>query len=44
MVSGIMIMMVNWHHDGYRKSPREMADLTTRMMNEPLYPFIKDML
>ena len=44
VVSGIMIMMVNWHHDGYRKSPREMADLTTRMMNEPLYPFIKDML
>lgn len=44
VVSGIMIMMVNWHHDGYRESPREMADLTTRMVNEPLYPYIKDLL
>ena len=44
VVSGIMIMMVNWHHDGYRKSPREMADLATRMMHEPLYPYVKDFL
>ena len=42
--SGIMIMMVNWHHDGYRKSPREMADLATRMVHEPLYPYVKDFL
>ena len=42
-VSGIMIMMVNWHHEGYRESPREMADLTARMLNEPLFPYVLDM-
>lgn len=43
-VSGIMIMMVNWHHEGYRESPREMAELTTRMLHEPLFPYIQELI
>ena len=43
-VSGIMIMMVNWHHDGYRESPREMAELTFRMLNEPLLPYVQNLI
>ena len=42
-VSGIMIMMVNWHHEGYRESPREMAELTRRMLNEPLFPYVQEL-
>ncbi len=43
-VSGIMIMMVNWHHEGFLQSPRQMAELTSRMLNEPLLPYVKDLL
>lgn len=43
-VSGIMIMMVNWHHDGFRESPREMAELTARMVTKPLFPYVQDLL
>lgn len=43
-VSGLMIMMVNWHHDGYRESPREMADLTVRMVTRPLLPYLAELL
>lgn len=42
-VCGIMIMMVNWHHEGYRESPREMAELTRRMLNEPLFPYVHEL-
>lgn len=43
-VSGIMIMMINWHHEGYRESPRKMAELMLNMMCEPLFPMIKDLI
>ena len=42
-VSGIMIMMVNWHQEGYRESPRDMAELTRRMLNEPLFPYVHEL-
>jgi hypothetical protein len=42
-VSGIMIMMINWHHDGYRESPREMAELTARIIDQPLLPYLKEL-
>lgn len=44
VVSGIMIMMVNWHHDGYRESPREMAELTVQMVTRPLLPYLQELL
>jgi len=43
-VSGLMIMMVNWHHDGYRESPRDMAELTVRMFTRPLFPYITELI
>lgn len=44
VVSGLMIMMVNWHHDGYRESPREMAELTVRMITRPLLPYVMELI
>ncbi len=44
VVSGVMIMVVNWHHEGYRQSPRQMAELTSRMLNEPLFQYVKDLM
>lgn len=43
-VSGMMIMMINWHHEGYRESSRKMAELMMHMMCEPLFPSLKDLL
>ena len=43
-ISGIMIIMVNWHHDAFRESPREMAELTVRLVSKPLFPEINKLL
>ncbi len=37
-VSGLMIMMVNWHHEGYQLTPKEMARIATRLLSKPLFP------
>lgn len=41
-VSGIMIVMLNWHQDGYRESIREMAELTAQIITQPLLPSLRD--
>lgn len=43
-ISGIMIMMVNWHNEGFRESPREMAELTARLVMKPLFPYLMDII
>lgn len=43
-VSGIMIMMVNWHQEGYKETPREMAELTARLVTKPLFPFVQELI
>ena len=43
-VSGTMTMVVGWHHDGYRESPREMAELMVRIMTHPLAPYIRELI
>jgi len=43
-ISGMMIMMVNWHHAGYRETPKEMAQIATRLLSKPLFPDIQEML
>ena len=35
---GLMIMMVNWHHDGYQESVQEMTGIAMRLLSEPLVP------
>ena len=42
-VSGIMFMMVNLHHVCYRESPRDMAELTLRMVTQPLLPYLEEL-
>ena len=43
-VSGIMFMMIDWHRDGYRESAREMAELTVRMVTQPLLHYIRELI
>ena len=44
VISGLMVMIVTWHHDGFRESPREMAELTLQMLNQPLMPLLTDLI
>ena len=37
-VSGLMIMVTTWHHEGYPDSPREMAEMALRLVSKPLFP------
>lgn len=41
---GLMIMMVNWHHDGYAESVQEMARIAARLVSQPLLPVMKEIL
>lgn len=34
-LSGILTLVVSWHHTGYQKSPREMAIITEKLLSEP---------
>ena len=43
-VCGLMIMMVNWHLGGFRENPREMAEIATRLVTKPLFPYIKELI
>lgn len=43
-ISGLMIMMVNWHRDGFRESPAEMSRIATRLLSKPLFPNIRELL
>lgn len=38
IVCGIMTTVLQWHHDGYRQSPREMAETAYKMLSHPLVP------
>ena len=40
-ICGIMIMMVNWHHEGFRESTQEMAQIAFRLVSQPLFPAVK---
>lgn len=35
-VSGLMSLVIQWHHDGYRQSPEEMAKITFNLLSKPL--------
>ena len=43
-VSGLMIMMTTWHHEGFPDSPREMAELALRLVSQPLFPDLEKLL
>lgn len=35
-VTGLMSMVLEWHHAGYHKTPREMAHVASMMLSQPL--------
>jgi AcrR family transcriptional regulator len=37
-VCGLLSMVMQWHHDGYRETPEQMAKLATMMLTRPLIP------
>ena len=37
-VSGLMSMVIQWHHDGYRQSAEQMARIALRLMTKPIAP------
>lgn len=36
IVTGLMTMVIQWHHDGYKESAQEMAYMAKRIMEGPL--------
>lgn len=44
LTSGVLIMTTNWHRDGFRESPREMAELVCTMLSAPLIHYIQELL
>ena len=43
-ICGMMIMMVNWHHEGFRESVQEMAQIALRLVSQPMFPAWKAIL
>ena len=39
-LSGILTLVVGWHHGGYQKSPVQMAVITEKLLSEPLVQFL----
>lgn len=37
-VCGLLSMVIQWHHSGYRQSPGDMARVATMMLTRPLVP------
>ncbi len=36
MVSGLMSMVIQWHHDGYPQSPEQMGEIAIRLLSQPM--------
>lgn len=36
-VTGLMSMVVSWHHKNYPHSPRQMAQIASRLLSQPLF-------
>ena len=43
-VSGLMSIVLTWHHDGYPQSAEQMAAITARLVSEPLFPNLQKLL
>jgi len=37
VISGLSSLLISWHAEGFQKSPRLMARIAFRMLNEPLF-------
>jgi len=38
IISGLMALMIQWHHSGCKETPREMAQTVCHLLTDPLYP------
>lgn len=38
-VSGLMSMILTWHHEGYPQSAEQMAAIAVRLIGQPLFPY-----
>jgi AcrR family transcriptional regulator len=43
-VCGLMSMILSWHHAGYPTSAQHMAQLAVRLVSQPLFPNIHELL
>lgn len=43
-ISGLMSIVLTWHMDGFLHSPEHMAQITTRLVSEPLFPNLQAMI
>ena len=38
VTSGLMTLVLQWHRDGFRETPREMAEMTRHLLSRPMVP------
>ena len=43
-VCGLMTMMSQWHHGGYRESASDMEKVAARLLTQPLFPGVEKMI
>lgn len=43
-VCGLMTMMVQWHHNGYRETAADLAQVAARLLTQPLFPYALECL
>ena len=43
-VCGLMTMMLQWHHGGYREAVSDMAKIAARLLTRPLFPDVEKMI
>ena len=36
-VSGLMSLVIAWHHEGFNATPNEMADVASRIITQPMF-------
>lgn len=41
---GLMTMMLQWHHDGFRNTVQEMAEVAARILSSGLQAYVKDLI
>ena len=43
-ISGLMTIMLTWHKDGFPNTPEQMAVITARLVSEPLFPNLQQLI
>ena len=44
MVCGLMSMILGWHHAGYPHSPQHMSAMAVRLVSQPLFPNVGELI